>query len=93
MEVRVEGKVGGEKVVLVWRDGELAGDEAAVMLVRDQAALMEGRSIGVSPLWTTTTNHLSDQRSFLELCRMVMDVTSTKGDEPGPEPIPKGAVS
>jgi hypothetical protein len=52
VEVWVEGKVGREKVALVWRDGELEGDEAAVMLVRDQAALMEGRSIGVSPLWT-----------------------------------------
>ena len=59
----------------LWKDGELTGDVAAMVMLRDMDLKLHGKEIGApfGPWHTSTRDHLKNPRSVRHLARMVFE--------------------
>lgn len=69
---------------VTWEDGQLSGDQQAILLLQSQAAVWEGREVGPDEGPYTLTDHLQSPISTGWLLNMLFQPGSIQisGDEP-----------
>lgn len=80
---------GATKVTVTagWKDGEVYGDEAAVVLIRMASRVYDGALVGPpsGPFTETAEDHLGSPASAYQLMKQVLSrVSVVKGEAPAP---------
>lgn len=92
MRYRVEGLFNGRRATLAWENGKVQGDYVAAKIVKSRAKNLEGQPVGPVGQYTTTA-HLKDPNSVLEIIKQVFDqVDSVTGDVPVAAELPPDAI-
>lgn len=82
----------GDKVTVMWEDGNLTGDYVTVKRAESLAKALEGERVGPVGGPYTESDHLLDPISTIMILREIIDITRVTGDAPLRPPLPKGAI-
>lgn len=84
----------GNPVEVTWDLGTLSGDVDAVRAIVDLAEQLEDRVVGLPTGPCTTTNHIQEPFSVLDLIgRVFIDGFDLVGDVPTLPDVPSGAIA
>jgi hypothetical protein len=85
------GKIEGQDVKVVWKDGSLSGSPFAVQLIQLEAANLEGELVG--PVGQQTeTKHLGSALSAMLIIDRVLTAVVYTGEIPEPGNTPPRAI-
>ena len=92
-EFTITGKRNGKRISITWRDGQLSGDRATVLWIKQLAQGYEGTIQGLPGAPATVTRHLSSPYTACALIRSVFPGAVEQDQSLPPLSIPPGAIS
>ena len=89
MRFEVEGRLHGHHMTLTWERGTLTGPEWAVKFFHDMSESLRNQVMGYHK-----GPHLDHAvNAMVLICDMMDEVDEVRGQIPGPEKAPKGAIN